>query len=226
MKCVLFDLDGTLVSTGGAGNRALEKAFLMLYNIPNAMEHIDPAGKVDPAIIREIFQFYLHRDCSEDEMNQVQQKYLEFLPQECEQSPHYRVMDGIHSLLDELKRREVIMGLGTGNLEQGARIKLNRAELNHYFPFGGYGSDSESRPDLLKIGFLKAKRHSGKDLRVEDVFVVGDTERDILAAQKSDFKVISVATGHVSSEKLSKFSPDFLLENFKDRRRFMEIIFS
>lgn len=225
-RCVLFDLDGTLVSTGGAGNRALDGAILELYDIAGAMENIDPAGKTDPAIIREIFRDRLKRECSDGEMKAVQEKYLELLPAECDDSARYRVMEGIPELLEALRKREALIGLGTGNLEKGARIKLNRAQLNAYLPFGGYGSDSENRAELLQVACRKAEQFCGCALEPENIFVIGDTEKDILAARGANLRMISVATGHMGPEKLKEFSPDFVFEDFKETERFLEIIFS
>ena len=104
MKCILFDLDGTLVSTGGAGNRALNQVFLDQYQISGAMNPINPAGKTDPAIIREMFYQYFQRDCSAQELFQVQESYLKLLPKECSDSKTYFTMQGIPELLQVLSK--------------------------------------------------------------------------------------------------------------------------
>ncbi len=226
VKCILFDLDGTLVSTGGAGARALEDAFFSIYKVRHAMEKVNPAGKTDPAIIREIFHLNFQRDCDSVEMQCVQQKYLEFLPEECRKADDYEVMPQIPELLVRLEKLNVAMGLGTGNLERGARIKLDRSGLNGYLPFGGFGSDSEVRADLLKAGHEKASRFAKKTIDPSDVWVVGDTERDILAARAAQFKVIAVATGNSSEAFLMSHRPDHCLVDFKETDRFIDIIFS
>lgn len=224
VKCILFDLDGTLVDTGGAGNRALEKALWSIYKVRNAMKGVNPAGKTDPAIIREIFLNCFKRNCTNKEMRAVQKKYLQYLKRECEISDGYRVMKGIPSLLNRLRKEKVLVGLGTGNLEEGARIKLIRSNLNSLLPFGGFGSDSEDRAELLKIGKLKAEQYSGKKLSKRDIFIVGDTERDIWAARTAEFTVIAAATGHTSAKVLKKCKPDFLLPNFEDENKFVEML--
>ena len=223
-KCVLFDLDGTLVTTGGAGVQALDKAFLSIFNLSGSMDGIDPSGKTDPAIIREIFRKKLNQDCPEDKMIAVQEEYLKFLPEECESATGYRVMEGIPGILEELNNRKISAGLGTGNLERGARIKLERGNLNPHLPFGGYGSDSEDRPSLLKIGWSKAEKYSQTSISRNGVFVVGDTQRDILAARQAGFKVIAVATGHTSERILKAHNPDFYLPDFTDVGGFIDII--
>ena len=223
-KCVLFDLDGTLVTTGGAGVRALVLAFLELFGVKNSMKGIQPAGKTDPVIIREIFQINLGRGCTAGEQAAVQDKYLGFLGAECEKAEDYRVMEGIPEILRDLMAKKVLLGLGTGNLERGARTKLSRGGLNPFFPFGGFGSDSEDRGEILKIGFQKAQEHADVSLRPEDVFIVGDTELDILAARRAGFRVIAVATGGSSEEVLKKHRPDFFLKDFENKAEFIRII--
>lgn len=226
VKCVLFDLDGTLVSTGGAGVRALEKAFFELYGVERALGNVNPAGKTDPAIIREMCLALFDRDPGPVEMEQVQEKYLEYLPVECEAAEDYLVLHKIPELLSELQGKKVLMGLGTGNLEKGARIKLERANLNPFLPFGGFGSDAEVRSDLLKAGHRRAEERLNAKIQPEDVLVVGDTPRDISAAREANFKVIAVATGATSVADLEKHGPDFLFPDFSDVSRFMEIALS
>ena len=223
-KCILFDLDGTLVTTGGAGVRALIRSFGALFGIAGAMEGINPAGKTDPMIIREIFSERLGRGCKDGEMEAVQEKYLEILSDECEQAPDYRVIQGIPELLGELKDMKILTGLGTGNLERGARTKLARAGLNPFFPFGGFGSDSEQRYKLLEIAVRKAERHAGIPLRAEEILIVGDTELDILAARQAGLSVIAVATGGTSAETLLAHKPDFFLPHFENRKEFVRIV--
>ncbi len=226
VKCILFDLDGTLVSTGGAGLRALEKAFVELYKLPRAMKNVNPAGKTDPAIIREIFKLNFDRDCDVSEMERVQRAYLERLPDECRTAEDYEVMHRIPDLLSRLEGLGVVMGLGTGNIEQGARIKLERSGLNGYLPFGGFGSDAEERSALLLEGKKKAEKFLNAPIAAEDVWIVGDTERDIWAARAAKFNVIAVATGHMDVPELNEHEPDHCLENFKDVDRFVDILFS
>jgi phosphoglycolate phosphatase-like HAD superfamily hydrolase len=212
--CFLFDLDGTLVSTGGAGNRALDAAFLKLHGIRGSLDGIDPAGKTDPMIVREIFQMKLGRSATEAEIAQIREAYFLNLPQECANAERYKVMTGIETILDTLQASGAAVGLGTGNWEKGARIKLERAGLNHYFAFGGYGSDSEHRPSLLEAGHKKAETHTGRQFAKERVIIIGDTHRDIHAARAAGYKVIAVATGGVHKEILQQHQPDYLLDDF------------
>lgn len=226
MRCILFDLDGTLITTGGAGRRALEKAFQSLYGIVGAMQEVNPAGKTDPKIIREIFAKHFHRDCSDREMQTVQEEYLNFLRNECEQAEGYCVREGIPVLLEELHKRKMLVGLGTGNLEKGARIKLERSGLNPALRFGGFGSDSENRTEILQIAHQRAEKLAGHPVPRENVYIVGDTELDILAAREANYKVIAVSTGHSSAKVLLQHRPDFFLSDFKDTEHFLKIVYN
>lgn len=217
MKLLLFDVDGTLVSTGGAGVRALNRAFEQLYQIQEAMSTVDPAGKTDPAIVRELFQEWMDRDCSEEELHTVCDVYLRILPEEVDQAVQYRVMPGVTEFLKVVQRRHrIIVGLGTGNLEGGARIKLERGELNDFFPFGGFGSDAEERHEVLRIAAWRAQDRVGQRLKKEEMFVIGDTERDIEAGRKAGMITVAVATGHADVERLRKAEPDLLLADFRN----------
>ncbi len=133
-------------------------------------------------------------------------------------------MEGIPELVQRLRGMGVVLGLGTGNLERGARVKLERAGLNGYFAFGGYGSDSEDRVELLKAGRSRAEKHCGTPISASDVFVVGDTERDILAAKRAEFKVIAIATGNVPASVLQGYAPDFFFPDFRNTDAFLEAL--
>src|SRR5471032_2412354 len=143
-KLLLFDLDWTLIYTGGAGVRALNIAFEKLFRIPQAMKQVSPDGKTDPAICREMIRVHLGRPPEDGEIEKLCRGYLDRLAQEIPEGPGYRILPGIPELLQILSARtDLLMGLGTGNLEEGARIKLARADLMKYFKFGGFGSDAE-----------------------------------------------------------------------------------
>jgi phosphoglycolate phosphatase-like HAD superfamily hydrolase len=140
-KLLLFDLDWTLIYTGGAGVRALNSAFKRQFGIAEAMKKISPDGKTDPAICREMIKVFMGREPQQVEIDKLCQGYLEYLAQEVPQGPGYRILPGIPELLSTLSSLDhYLMGLGTGNLEEGARIKLARADFMKYFRFGGYGS--------------------------------------------------------------------------------------
>jgi phosphoglycolate phosphatase len=204
VKLFLFDIDQTLINTGGAGLRGLDRACLKLFRLKNAMEGISPHGKTDPAIVREI----LHRKLDSEtptntDIATVLDSYISFLKEEVHTSATYRVLPGVQTLLDQLAARgDVLVGLATGNIELGARIKLERGGLNPYFSFGGFGSDAEDRTDLVRKAAEKAAHKNGGFIAASNIFVIGDTPLDIDAGNRAGFKTVGVGTGSYSVEQL------------------------
>ena len=217
MKLFLFDVDLTLVNTGGAGLRALDRACQKLLSVDNAMQGIDPSGKTDPAIVREIFARLGIISDGGIGIDTVLESYLAFLREEVETSEKYHVLPGIVPILNEISARpNTMLGLATGNIELGARVKLQRGGLNIYFSFGGFGSDAEDRAEVVrKAGETAARRH-GNSIRPEDVFVIGDTPLDIAAGRSAGYKTVGVATGRYSTVVLQQAGASFVISNFKE----------
>ncbi|HEY7534419.1 MAG TPA: HAD hydrolase-like protein [Thermodesulfobacteriota bacterium] len=217
MKLLLFDIDGTLILTGGAGTWAVNRAFEKIYGIRNAMDGVRPEGKTDPAILSEIFHKTLGRNPLAEEVNTIFKDYIIFLRDAVVVSQGYSVMPGINNLILALsKRDDLIQGIATGNIAEGAWIKLERAGLNSYFKFGGYGSDSEDREELIRISIERGKRlinHGGEG---EKVFVIGDTPLDIIHGKAVGANTVAVATGSYSVSDLDKYEPHCVFENFLD----------
>jgi len=200
---LLFDIDGTLIYSGGAGSRSIELAFKKLYNINKAMEGILPDGKTDPLIIEEVFIKKLNKKPTKKEIEKALEYYLMFLEKEIH-NPRYRVMEGAEEFLEWAKgEKRFIIGLATGNIERGAEIKLKPASLLKYFEFGGYASDSWDRTEILKSAYRRgveiAKREKAE---IKEVFVIGDTPRDIFAAQKAGFKSIGMPLFNFKKQEL------------------------
>ena len=204
MKVFLFDIDQTLINTGGAGLRGLDRACLKLFRLENAMEGISPHGKTDPAIVREILRRKLGSETSTNtDIATILDSYISFLKEEVHTSATYRVLPGVQTLLDQLAARgDVLVGLATGNIELGARIKLERGGLNPYFSFGGFGSDAEDRTELVRKAAEKAAHKNGGFIAPSNIFVIGDTPLDIDAGNRAGFKTMGVATGSYSVEQL------------------------
>ena len=225
MKLLLFDIDGTLVLSGGAGIRALNRACQQVVGIENAMEGIRPHGKTDPAIVREIFIARGLSGHSPDIVVQILDAYVRFLPDEVRLSASYRVLPGILSFLETFKEHpDIVWGLATGNVEQGARIKLERGNLNSYFRFGGFGSDAENRTDLVRRAAEKGIRHADRVIAPEDTFVIGDTPRDVAAGREAGFRTVAVATSDYSREDLESSGADLVMSDFeRDRDQFLRV---
>jgi phosphoglycolate phosphatase len=221
VKLLLFDIDQTLINTGGAGLRALDRACLQLFGIADAMQGISPHGKTDPAIAREIVRVRMRRDAGETNgaIASILEAYLLFLKDEVQTSPKYRVLPGIVSVLDQIvSNQNVMLGLATGNIELGARIKLDRGRLNPYFAFGGFGSDSEDRAELVRRAAVKAATRTTAEILPSDIFVIGDTPLDIDAGSRAGFKTVGVATGSYSIEQLLDSGATFAIQDFEQGR--------
>lgn len=184
--------------------RALDLACRKLFGLERAMDGISPHGKTDPAIVREVLQIKLNSpNPANSEIASVLESYVFFLRHEVRDSPTYRVLPGILPLLAELGRRsDVMLGLATGNIETGARIKLDRGGLNPFFRFGGFGSDSESRAELVRKAAEKATLINGSHIPPSGTFVIGDTPLDIEAGNQCGFNTVGVATGSYSTGQL------------------------
>ncbi len=225
LKLFLFDLDGTLVSTGGAGLRALDLVLEKTFGQKNMSDGCDPQGKTDPAIFREIVRTRLGREMTPAEYSQLCDGYLRFLSVEVRYAKNYRILPGVEKFLDHLiTRGDILLGLGTGNLEAGARLKLQRSQLNPYFPFGGFGSDAEIRFQLLQHGHQRAEKRCGQSILPEDVYVIGDTELDIKAAAKAGYRSVAVAREGYDIDKLKSAQPDYYLNTMVEGFRFLKQI--
>ena len=224
-KLLLFDIDGTLLISGGAGNRALNRALQRQYGISRAMESILPDGKTDPAIIREIFKKNLQREPKIEEIEKLCRMYLQYLQKEIQVSPGYKLLPGVLALLEKAERRpDLLMGLLTGNLKQGAELKLGRSQLNRFFLFGGFGSDSEDRGEIARVAVLRGRKYAGEWISSDRIFIIGDTFYDIQCARTVKAKAIAVATGSTSLKELTSYQPDYVMEDFSDLGKFWGLI--
>ncbi len=212
IRAVLFDIDGTLLVTGGAGAVAWQRAFEELHGVEaDIAEHTD-AGMTDPEIAAIIFREVIGREGSQEERAKAIGCYLKHLPDAVAGSSGYRVMPGVEDLLPRLIERGVLLGLVTGNIEAAAHIKLARAHLNHFFGFGGYGSDSADRTEVTKAALARGTLVSGGVLTDGGCIAVGDTPRDVSAGHGAGIEVVGVATGSYSAAALREAGADWALE--------------
>ncbi|MGI8416012.1 MAG: HAD family hydrolase [Nakamurella sp.] len=213
---VLFDIDETLVHTGGAGARSWAWAFDQLHGIPADIGAHTSAGETDPQVGRKTFLAVLGREPSFDEMARLYAKYLWHLAEDIWTSADYRVLDGAESLLQRLGEAGVIIGVISGAMEGAARTKMEPGKLNRYFTFGAYGSDSPDRSELTEMGIAKAARLHGHPLTPEQVYIVGDTPRDIEAAHAAAATGIGVASGHYDLDALREAKPEHALKSLTE----------
>jgi phosphoglycolate phosphatase-like HAD superfamily hydrolase len=217
MRLVLFDVDGTLILTGGAGMRAYYRAMHSVFDIKVDGEFIRPDGKTDPLIAKELLAHFnlMDRWC-DSSRDALFASYLGYLEEEmcrARDDGLIRVLPGVENLLQRLSgQADLGVGLVTGNLEQGARIKLEKAGLYGYFRFGGYGSDSEDRTAITRIGIQRGIQFAAP-APVEAAFVIGDTPLDIIHGRAAGAKVIAVASARYNLDDLQSYQPDMLLSD-------------
>jgi phosphoglycolate phosphatase-like HAD superfamily hydrolase len=199
---LLFDVDGTLVNAGGAGRRALAAAFAAVCQAPEAVERLDLRGMTDSAIFRDALRAIGH-PADDGVLGRLAESYLSLLPAEIARADRYEVLPGVVGLLEALGGKPGFgIGLGTGNLERGARIKLERGRIDHHFAFGGFGSDHEARKEILRIGAERGAARLGVALTRCRVVVIGDTPRDVEAGLGIGGEVVGVGTGGYQPQKL------------------------
>lgn len=217
MKLLLFDIDGTLVNSGGAGKRAMERAFEKVWGAPEAFQGISLMGRTDTSILREALERQ-HVQGSDHQAEQFREQYFVFLREELNiPNPQKRLCPGIPALLPGLqKSRGVFLGLLTGNWRTGAMIKLRSFGIDGYFRFGAFADDSADRNALVPIALERYRKISGSDVPNEDVYVIGDTPLDIHCARPHGVRTVAVATGFHSVDDLAGEKPDYLFRDFSD----------
>jgi phosphoglycolate phosphatase-like HAD superfamily hydrolase len=213
IKAILFDIDGTLLHTGGAGAVAWQRAFVELYQVEANIEEHTHAGMTDPEIAETVFREVVGREGSDTERTEAIGCYLGHLADAVTESEGYFVIPGIEELLPRLVEEGILLGVVTGNIESAAHIKLARGDLNRFFAFGGYGSDSRSRTELTKKALERGGEISGKPLDHDQTIAVGDTPRDVKAGHGAGIHVVGVATGSYSIEELREAGADWAVED-------------
>lgn len=213
---ILFDIDGTLITTGGAGATSWRLAFDELYGIPADIGKFTDTGMTDPAVGRKTFEAVMHRQPERKEFSQLLERRLFYLHQTVRESPGYRVLAGVEDVLRKLVEGGYLLGLVTGNLEAAAHIKLHRAQLNRFFSFGGYGSDSADRGELTRVALSRAGLVYGETVGPEQAIVVGDTPHDVAGAHAAGMECVGVASGHFSVEQLHEAGADHAIGSLAD----------
>lgn len=218
----LFDIDGTLVRGARCHYMAFVHAVSKFYGMEEDISGLNYAGKTDPQILREVLELgqtpeKVIEDNFQDCLDYMVQDYMVNVHRE-----NVMVLAGVNNLLDELKNENVLLGLTTGNLEPIAHAKLGRVGLDDYFAFGGFGSDSPKRPCLVEKALERARNQYG--FRGDEIFIIGDTPRDVEAAKPFGLQTIAVATGRYSAESLEETGADFVLDSLENVDRVLEIM--
>lgn len=213
----LWDIDGTLIRAKGAGKRAMNKAFFEMFRIPDAFGDMQMAGGLDLHFIEPVFhKFQIDRTRLPDFLA----AYYRSLEQEIN-TGCAELLPGVQEILQRIDQSaSMFNAIGTGNLETGARIKLDAFRLNPFFPIGGFCESSVERYKVLQVGVERARAYYGIDFAPQQVVVVGDTVKDIEAARQIGAKVIAVATGGNCYEELAAANPDLLLYDLSEQDLF------
>jgi phosphoglycolate phosphatase len=216
IKAVLWDIDGTLLTTGGAGAVAWQRAFEDLYGVEANIDEHTRAGMTDPEITEIIFARVVGRPGTPEEHAAVVAKYLEYMPQAVAESTGYRVMPGIEEILPRLAEAGIVQGIVSGNVEAAARIKLERADLNKYLSFGGFGSDDRDRVKVTERAIERGAEAAGAPLELAATISVGDTPRDVTAGHGAGIRVVGVATGSYTVAELKEAEADWAIADVTD----------
>jgi phosphoglycolate phosphatase len=222
MHACLFDIDGTLLASGGAGKAALELALTEEFGIALRVQ-IPYSGRTDRAIARDLLRCHEIDDTTEN-WQKLRTGYLARLPDSMHRH-HGRVLPGILALLHELQRRgDIALGLLTGNVRAGARVKLGHYGLFEHFAFGGFGDLHIDRDDVAREALAQARTHLGPQMTPDRMWVIGDTPLDVRCARAIGAKVLAVATGLHSVDQLEEASPDLALRDLADSSSFLELL--
>jgi phosphoglycolate phosphatase len=225
-KLVLFDIDGTLVLTGGAGLRAMNRACADIAGHADALAGIPVAGRTDRIILTDVVGRLGH-ELDEDLLAELRERYLGHLREEIGRPGRgvKAVMPGVRELLGVLDTRaDVFVGLLTGNFEEGARIKLGHFDLWRYFRCGAFGDDSADRNALVPFALERARQQGLPDLSAEHILVVGDTPHDVACARAVGALPVGVATGGFTVDQLRQSGADVVFEDLSDTRAFLALL--
>lgn len=213
---ILFDIDGTLLITGGAGAASWRLALDELYGIPADIGKFTDTGMTDPDVGRRTFQAVLHRDPERKEFTRLLERRLHYLHRTVAESADYRVLPGVQELLPHLIDEGYLLGLVTGNVEAAAHVKLHRAQLNRFFSFGGYGSDSTDRGEPTRIALKRGSMVYGEPLSPAQAIVVGDTPHDVEGAHAAGMACLGVGSHHFNVEQLRDAGADYAIASLQE----------
>ncbi len=227
-RLILFDIDETLITSDGAGRRAISRVLKDRYNIDPSTIKLSMSGKTDPQILNEIMsEAGLDSKEIQSSIPSLIEEYLVHLETEIKETKHYVVHDGIPEVLAALAAMEnAYLGLLTGNVERGARMKLERFQLNHHFPLGAYGSDSASRLDLPHVAKVRADQHFKTSFEPHEIVVIGDSIFDVLCAKHYGAVSLAVNSGRTTREELEAQNPDHLFATLADTQTVLKAIFN
>jgi phosphoglycolate phosphatase-like HAD superfamily hydrolase len=222
MPIILFDIDGTLVRTGGAGKAAMEDALRSAFGIAEINDSVPYSGRTDRAIGRDLLAVHgIHPTPANAQ--KLQDAYLAHLPPSLTKHGG-KVCPGIDELLTALRpRADAVLGLLTGNIRAGARHKLGHFGLWDYFTCGGFGDEHYDRDDVARMALMEVRTHLGREVDPTDIWVIGDTPLDVRCARAIGAKAVAVATGWHPYSELAACSPDFVFNDLSDHSGLLNV---
>jgi phosphoglycolate phosphatase len=214
-RLLLFDIDGTLIHSGGAGVHSLKSAFKERFDIDDDLRDIEIAGMTDSGIVASILNKHKIPATNEN-VSAFLDSYVHFLSLELPQRKG-ALLPGVLDLLERLKSRpHLVLALLTGNVSRGAQLKLEHYGVWHFFEFGAFADDHRDRNRLGSFARARAKEKHGREFSASEIDVIGDTPRDIACGKTLGARTIAVATGTWSRDELAKYDPDFLIDDLSD----------
>ncbi len=222
---ILFDIDGTLILTGGAGTRGMTRAFRDVFQVADAFRGVPMPGRTDPLILAEaVARAGILAD--DDLLARFTDRYATCLAEELRvDAPGKAVMPGVRTLLDRLDARpDVFLALLTGNYREAARLKLQHFGLWHYFRCGAFGEDAPTRDGLVPVAMARAQACGAPALSPRDVIVVGDTPLDVACAKAGNARAVAVATGGFDVDTLRASGADVVFETLSDSDAFLALL--
>ena len=211
-RLILWDIDSTLVNTGAAGQHALVRATIERFGGDGDLSGVEIAGRTDTSIARQILEKF-GEPVTQENVKSFLDRYVALLPEELPRREG-RVLPGVLELLEKLSEQsDKTLGLLTGNLQRGARLKLEHYDLWRFFPFGAFADDHHDRNALGPCALGRAVAHAGCGFSPGQIDVVGDTGHDIACGRAIGARAVAVATGSWSRERLAECQPDFLFDD-------------
>jgi phosphoglycolate phosphatase len=215
VRLVLFDIDGTLVRTGGAGVKAFARTFASEFKVADGFEHLKFAGRTDIGLVREFFGFH-QIEATPENLQRFFEHYVFWLDHLLKES-RTEVCLGVWELLHDLQAlpQAPLLGLLTGNIRLGAEIKLRHFNLWEVFQTGAFGDEHEDRGQIAVRALERGSRILGTDLRGDEVLVIGDTPLDIRCARAIGAKALAVASGGAELTELERHQPDWAIKDLR-----------
>lgn len=218
----MFDIDGTLLASGGAGKAALEEAFLEQFKLHKIEHHVPYSGRTDGSIAKELMDRH-DVPSTQENIERLQRDYLSRLPSALIRNKG-RVLPGVQELIHTLKSDpKCRLGLLTGNIRAGAEVKLGHFQLYQHFTFGGFGDLLWDRDDVARQAVTHFRQQHPETFTPEQIWVLGDTPLDIRCARAIGAKVLAVATGQHSVSELASYQPDLVLQDLSDLAKLREV---